>query len=595
MFLIIDSISKIFHKYGLFAVAVFMLFSFVAVTLIAAVLFNKIKGQQKIISIKQAIELASNYGNFVKNSIEKDLVITQTLANNVSNYNDISYKVRRECFRATHKITFLKNPQIYNLYTVCERNSIDKEDAANERFYYSTFRTNSKKFYEKNEIYYNPEDEDWYTIPKNKQEDYISEPYYWKYPYSSDRVLEISIISPIISNDKFIGVVGIDKRLDTLQSELANIKPFDEGFVFLLSNNGMVVSYPDKRVVGKSFFSTLSLNKEEIVNNSLKGGYSETFRYEGYNDREYLVILLPVKFGNSKKYWSIGISIPYEFVLKPVVQYFIGIIITGSVVIFLLIFLIMVIWNHTLNKRVEEKTSELKMALNKAEEANNLKTAFLNNISHEIRTPLNGIMGFSEILISNSVEMSTMVEYQSILTKSIDRLLVIMDDIIDISKIHSGQLQIYMTQINLFAFISEVEADTILKIEKSGKKDCIIFSVKNLIPEVKASMRTDYKRLKQVIDNVIDNAIKFTDKGEIELLVQCSEKEVVFEIFDTGKGVSEDIIPIIFDSFRKSSDFNTGIGLGLSISKGIVQLLKGDIYMKSEINKGTKIFISIPY
>jgi len=247
---------------------------------------------------------------------------------------------------------------------------------------------------------------------------------------------------------------------------------------------------------------------------------------------------------------------------------------------------------------VKERTADLIKAKEKAEESDRLKSAFLANMSHEIRTPMNAIIGFSNLLNSKDFEKEKRKELISYIIRSSDTLLHLINDIIDISKIEAGQLiinkkkffinELFEDLKNLYNEKIKLYKDTEIKILKSDKENLSILS--------------DQIRLQQVLINLTDNALKFTEKGVIEVgwkLNSSSEsKEIQFYVKDSGIGINKDNIDKIFNRFLKlekeSEKLYRGAGLGLSISKNIIELLGGKIWVTSELNVGSTFFFTIP-
>ncbi len=250
-----------------------------------------------------------------------------------------------------------------------------------------------------------------------------------------------------------------------------------------------------------------------------------------------------------------------------------------------------------LNKVYKEQNAELLNAKDKAEKADKLKSAFLANMSHEIRTPMNAILGFSNLLNNRDMEKGKRKELTSYIIQSGDSLLQLIDDIIDVSKIEAGQLEINESECCVNDIFDELEKvyDT--------KKNVEINNIKlNFIKNKNFNLVTDSLRLKQILINLVDNALKFTEKGFVEISFNQryieEEPFVVFLVKDTGIGLSEKEQNEIFTRFTKLENSGEkiyrGAGLGLSISKNIVKLLGGDIWIKSELNKGSEFYFKIP-
>ncbi|WP_372639711.1 PAS domain S-box protein, partial [Ancylomarina sp.] len=236
---------------------------------------------------------------------------------------------------------------------------------------------------------------------------------------------------------------------------------------------------------------------------------------------------------------------------------------------------------------------ELRKSKLEAEESDLLKTAFIANLSHEIRTPLNGIIGFTNLMISEDTPAEIKSEYGNVILESGNQLMMIIDDLVKIAQIEAGQLSIKQTEFvvkdlfnEILQFYKPEIADKGLEI-KISSTSC-----------VNCQIKSDHKRIRQVIDNLIKNAIKFTKKGEITLSAQCHKTHVLFSIKDTGIGISKTHQKVIFDRFRQIENHNTrlygGNGLGLAISKEIVELLGGELWVESEVGKGSTFNFTIP-
>ena len=257
--------------------------------------------------------------------------------------------------------------------------------------------------------------------------------------------------------------------------------------------------------------------------------------------------------------------------------------------------------NEELRVTAEElwaMNKELEKAKQKAEESDRLKTAFLHNTSHEIRTPLNAILGFSEILSSNFDDKEKLAHFSEIIRKRGQDLLRIVDEILDIAKIESNQMQIRIGECNLSVLLAEIE-EFYSEYQKQINKSHISF--KSNIPNKDTGLiiKTDSVKLKQIFINLINNAFKFTNQGEIEFGIDKEENNfLIFYVKDTGIGIPKEKDEIIFQRFMQVNTDSTriygGTGLGLSIVKGLIDLLKGDIWLESEQGKGSTFYFSIP-
>lgn len=234
----------------------------------------------------------------------------------------------------------------------------------------------------------------------------------------------------------------------------------------------------------------------------------------------------------------------------------------------------------------------------KAEESDRLKTSFLTNLSHEIRTPLNAIIGFSTLLETKEVSKEDQKEYLRILAKSGRLLLEIIDNIIDISKIESSTLTVNKTSGNLNTLLDELLVNfTEFKYNMNYNK--IDLNLYKECTDSELLIFTDFKRIKQVISNLLDNAFKFTEKGKIEFGYHIKEHNIICYVKDTGIGINNDELHFIFDRFRQVDESTTrkygGTGIGLALCKSLVELLGGKLWVESKKGEGSQFYFSIPY
>lgn len=239
--------------------------------------------------------------------------------------------------------------------------------------------------------------------------------------------------------------------------------------------------------------------------------------------------------------------------------------------------------------------SDLILATEKAIESDKLKSAFLANMSHEIRTPMNAILGFANLLEDDTIDNTDKKYYLKLINSSGNRLLHLINDIIDISKIEAKQLKIFKSNFNV--------DDLLIKIFRTFKESSIYKSKKELNLNINNSdlnnciLYSDESRIQQIIDNLIHNAIKFTEKGTIEFGYKITDDNnfIKFYVCDTGRGIPINKIDIVFDRFIQidDKDYREGTGLGLSISKGLTELMGGKIWVESS-ESGSCFQFTIP-
>ena len=245
-------------------------------------------------------------------------------------------------------------------------------------------------------------------------------------------------------------------------------------------------------------------------------------------------------------------------------------------------------------EKLKETNVELEKAKVKAEESDKLKSAFLANMSHEIRTPMNGIMGFAELLKSGNLSPEENKNYIEIIEKSGTRLLSIINDIVDISKIEAGQMKVSYSTTNVDEQMQYIH--TFFEHEAQDKGIQLI--LRKSSDDEQTIISTDREKLYAILINLVKNAIKYTVKGTIEFGYEMSGDYIRFFVKDTGIGISKDRQKAIFERFIQA-DFNDkmarqGAGLGLAIAKAYVELLGGKIWVNSEIGKGSEFYFSIP-
>lgn len=239
---------------------------------------------------------------------------------------------------------------------------------------------------------------------------------------------------------------------------------------------------------------------------------------------------------------------------------------------------------------------ELIQSKEKAEEGDRLKSAFLANMSHEVRTPMNAIIGFSSLLDNDELDQGRRKKYTEIIRGRCNDLLRIIDDILDISKIEAGLLSITPEKFKIREFMDELFEIHKARLAESEK---LQIQLELIPPERNITINTDRQRLLQVMNNLADNALKFTLKGKVTIgCHEQSEGIIQFFIKDTGVGIPREKYSIIFHRFRQAEENLTrkfgGNGLGLAISKPLVELMGGTISFESELDKGSVFYVNIP-
>jgi len=273
--------------------------------------------------------------------------------------------------------------------------------------------------------------------------------------------------------------------------------------------------------------------------------------------------------------------------------------ITGSQIPYLLImpfvYSVFVKRSNEYKDRIDYvKTEELKILREQAQNASKAKSDFLANMSHELRTPLNAILGYSEMLMEEAEddELESYAEDLAKIQSSGEHLLTLINDILDLSKIEAGKMDLHIEEFEFVKHLAQIEATAKPLVEKNGNK----FILENNATFEK--LKNDQTKLRQILFNMLSNAAKFTKEGSVTLSINTIEKDVRFAVTDTGIGMNEKQLGKVFDEFTQAEastakDYG-GTGLGLPISKKMTEMMGGKMEVESEEGKGTTFSITIP-
>lgn len=248
-----------------------------------------------------------------------------------------------------------------------------------------------------------------------------------------------------------------------------------------------------------------------------------------------------------------------------------------------------------LNEEYKFINTELQQAKEKAESADRLKSAFLANVSHEIRTPLNSIVGFSSLLIEPDLKDEDKHAYVNMIESNTESLLVLIDEIIDLSKIEAQQLTLKKEEFNVDKLILEL-----FQIFKHENSNCdVVFLIEKISDNMDLFANSDRVRVRQILINLLTNAFKFTESGSVKMGYLKIDGNVVLFVKDTGIGISEEHHRVIFQRFRKLNEIQDkriyrGTGLGLAITEKLVELLGGQIWVESDLGKGSCFYFTLP-
>ncbi|MFO7862943.1 MAG: ATP-binding protein [Salinivirgaceae bacterium] len=248
----------------------------------------------------------------------------------------------------------------------------------------------------------------------------------------------------------------------------------------------------------------------------------------------------------------------------------------------------------TAKKQAEDELMKAKLM---AEESDRLKSEFLANMSHEVRTPMNGIIGFAELLLQDDIPYDERIEYFNIIEKNNYQLLQLIDDIVDVSKIEAKLLNLVFIDFNINNLLRQLEQTYQKEIDMADK--AVALTIHPITNDADAYIRADKGRLMQVIENLLSNAVKFTEKGQIDISARVEKNNLVFQVKDTGIGIPDMACKRIFERFSRANNLADkiyrGTGLGLAVTKGLVELMGGQISVQSEEGTGSVFTFSIPH
>jgi len=424
-------------------------------------------------------------------------------------------------------------------------------------------------------------------------------------------------IFPLFYNNEYIGSVETSVSIYDLLKEIQN--NFDGNVDFLLSNSIVNKIVNDNTVdlytktpfdgyscyvspdadknfsrisdTGQYLFNRSELNKLNEKSSKLfnkeKGLDKPLYKIVWEDGKAILVSFIPINNIDNKQVAFISYHQRFMGAEKIRNNYFIMLLI-GNVIIFIVSILAYFVISS--RQMAIEQGMAVKLAKERAEEISRLKSDFLANMSHEIRTPMNGVVGMVEILKNTEIS-EQQKEYLDIINNSANNLLTVINDILDFSKIESNKITLENIPFSIRKVVDEVGDTVFLKAEKQG-----INFITYTDPDMPEFVYGDPIRLRQIVLNFVNNAIKFTEKGKVYVGAEIisstdDEVEVIIKIEDTGLGISEDAQKTLFESFTQADTSITrkygGTGLGLTISKKLIGLMKGRVEVSSELGKGS--------
>ncbi|MBF8983673.1 sensor histidine kinase [Lutibacter sp. B2] len=414
--------------------------------------------------------------------------------------------------------------------------------------------------------------------------------------------LKAIITVPIENNEKkIVGLLGGVTNLETLNSMMSKYKiNHKDAYTYIVDKNGFVVSHPNKEFIMKENITIISKNVSKSV---AKSGIEILSKDNGIVQYSTNGISVSAYFYSipNTDHWKIVIKVPKSYLYKPIKEKtnelliigVIGIMIIG--VVSLIVGQLIATPMLKLKKDVEENKKLLKERI----EYDKLKTEFFSNISHELKTPLNIIFATTQLLKlytqdhKQNHNCEKVNKYMDVMKQNGNRLIRLIDNLIDITKIDTGFMNLNLQNRNIVEVVEDITLSTVEYVESKSKN--IIFDT-----EIEEKvMAFDPDKIERIILNLISNAIKFTDEGDqIEVNIYDREEKILISVKDTGIGIPKDKQDLIFERFRQVDPILTrqaeGSGIGLSLVKSFVEMHEGNISLQSECNKGTEIIIELP-
>ncbi len=421
---------------------------------------------------------------------------------------------------------------------------------------------------------YDPRTRPWYHAAQAAGASTLTEPYF----DISTGVETITVASPVTREDQLIGVVGADFSTQTLSDVLQETDLGGLGFVFLATGSGKIIAHPNRQLVS-SAIDDVYLQEVPRINNSIQ--------YLKEDDGTQIVTFIKIPSLTSLD-WYLGVTIDQKKAYAGLHDFRLSAAIAMVAAALLMIAVLGFVIHRLL-------VIPLTGARRAADAANAAKSEFLANMSHEIRTPMNGVMGMAELL--SRTELNTKQKnFADIILKSGNALITIINDVLDFSKIDSGQLTLDLQPFNLKAVVEDVASLVATKIDEKNLELIVRFH-----PNMPEEYVGDDGRIRQILMNLVGNAVKFTDAGHILINVSGSqngdEAELSIRVEDTGIGIPTNQLEAVFDKFNQIDNSATrkfeGTGLGLAICQMLVQKMDGDIGVESDLGSGSTFWFKI--
>jgi signal transduction histidine kinase len=415
-----------------------------------------------------------------------------------------------------------------------------------------------------------------------------------------DGIYRIALTFPIINREsgQYIGMVGIEIPTIDFFARYGNVYDIKSQYLAALDRNSVQLIHPVRSLIGTQLFGNYTqevTGYNKILNNLIETVMSGKLDFAIYEFRnsQRLTTGYPIFLQGKPAY--------FIFIITPTASIYSHVndvlfterlkmfsLIGGATAAILVLILFLIKWNSILDNQVKRRTKELEESNEQLKAQGKMQAEFINIAAHELRTPIQPILSLSDVLHSK-IKDSEQSELLDVISRNAKRLHRLAENILDVSRIESKSLKLNKERLNLNDIISSVVEDYRNQIEKANVKLSYEKRNNNDLLEIEA----DKERLTQVISNLLSNAIKFTNKGDISIISEKKDSQVIFSIKDNGEGIDPAILPRLFSKFASKSF--SGTGLGLYISKSIIEAHGGKIWAQNNSDgKGAVFAFSLP-